>query len=223
MVSFGAADGVHVVFRVDDGSAVIPIVEGPQGVSGVFSADDNKIVTTFQGDNAAKVMDLDAGSIVGEVAVNEDSFPIIDVRPGHDELAVAPFNGATISRYRLDGTSLGEPLVLGDAAAPVLGLTYAKDGSMLATARSGGAVDLLNADTLEQAAPSFTVRGGRVGDMSFATDGAHLLVGSDDGSVRIYLISEGRIQATVAGIEGGVLVEFVDNNRFVRDDNDTKR
>lgn len=208
LVSFGAADGVHVV-RIDDGTQ-IAIAGGAQGYAGAFSGDDKKLIASFV-NPMIRIVDLATGTETGHVEViGEQS--VADSRPGHDEFVAGGFGDDTnLTRYRLDGTAIAAPVSIG---TKLFGVAYSRDGQLLVAVRSDGSVALLAPESLTPIAPGFSGRGSRIGDVSFTRDGKLVAVAGDDGSVRVATI-DGHVVATIGGLTGPLYIEFLNDERIL--------
>jgi WD40 repeat protein len=212
-VAFGAADGVRVV-EYDSGAAVGEPLGPTDGILGSFSADGSTIVTTSQGEPLARVFDVGTGQQLGAVTVN-GNFAMAEIRPGTDEMLVVPWGSEpTIRRYGLDGTPLGDPVMV-NGMRTFLGAGYSKDGKHILVYDNNATGQLLDPDTLAPVGTPFTVRGSRAGDASWSPDGARLALAADDGSIRIVRTEDGSVETTISGLTGGAFVEFLDDDRIL--------
>jgi WD40 repeat protein len=208
MVSYGAADGVHVV-RIDDG-AQIALIGGAPGFSGPFSGDDKKVLAVFE-NQVVRTFDLATGAEAGHVNVAGE-LPVADSRPGHDEFVAGGFSSDTnLARYRFDGTAIAAPVNVG---TPLFGASYSRDGHVLIAIRADNSVSFLDPESLTPIAPGFSGRGSRIGDVSFSRDGKLIAVAGDDGSIRVATI-DGGVVATIGGLTGSVYAEFLDDYRIL--------
>jgi WD40 repeat protein len=208
MLSYGAADGVHVV-RINDGTEIAAIGGAP-GFLGAFSENDKFVVALFE-DPVIRILDLLSGAEKGHVDVAGE-LPVADARPGHDEFVAGGFSGdPNLRRYRLDGTPIAPPVDLG---MPLFAVFYSRDGQVLFAVRGDGSVSLLDPELLTPIAPGFSGRGSRIVDASLSSDGNLVAVAGDDGSIRIATPS-GRVIATIGGLSGSVSIEFLDDHRII--------
>jgi class 3 adenylate cyclase/WD40 repeat protein len=211
LAAFGAADGVHVV-DVRTGRRVGTPRGGRFALGGAFSRDGKVLVTTSQ-EPGARISDVASGRQLGRINRGADPAPV-DVRPTAAELVLAPGGRPVLSRYRFDGTPLGSDVPVPGVTGIQL-LAYSPDGRHLAVVGEGGVLQVVDATTLAPVGRPVTARGSRIGDVTFTPSGGIVAAAADDGSVRVAETGTGKVIATIGGLSGLVLAEFLDEHRLL--------
>jgi class 3 adenylate cyclase/WD40 repeat protein len=210
-LAYGASDGVHVV---DPASGrQVGVFGGSGGFSGgAFNGTGTVLVTGVWSDPAAHVFDVASGREIGVVRRQES--PTFAVNPRQDEMVVGSAEGSAVRRYGFDGKPRGPQVELSQLGR-IWGAAYSRAGTRIAVSGLYGVVQIVDATTLDAKGVPITLRGSRPVDVSFSPSDRLVGLSADDGSVRVAETATGTVVATIAGLSGGALVEFLDENRVL--------
>ena len=82
---------------------------------------------------------------------------------------------------------VGSPIPAGDAIA----VAIAPDGSLLATGRRDGVIEIIDTVLRRAVGPSLRAHKGGIQSLAFAPDGRRLVSAGDDGRIRLWAVAEG--------------------------------
>ena len=174
-------------------------------------------VRTASGRHAAAVSDARFTPDGRSVITTGDDGDIIvwDVRgaaagerlSGHAGFVFSPMisrDGATLYTASLDGTvfiwdlagsrRLGRPLAVGAEGTGGAGMALSGDGAMIAVARGGGVVGLVDADSLQERRTVPVLPGDAVTRLGFVPGGHLLVVGGETGGLALLDADSGRMR-----------------------------
>ena len=210
--AYSGADGVHVL-DLATRRAVGPTF-GDTASRALITRDGSRVVWSSEVTGRAAVTDVATGRERTRIRLGTDPL-IIDLRPGDAELSVGGFTDRPVlRRYRLDGTPVG-PSIAYDTGGWITGLQYSPRGDRIVVTDNSGQSQLVDASSLKPVGRSMQVRGSRVTDVSFSPDGELVALAADDGSIRVHRTEDGSVRATLTGLTGNTLIEFLDEFRML--------
>jgi len=166
-------DGTVRIWRVADGKSLAKL-EHPMRVNGLAFTADGRQVATASGDGVLRMFAVSRGRERRRFRGHEAALMSVS---SVDGLGIV--TGSVDRTVRLWGAGV-EPL--GESAVGVRGVAYDPRGDLLAVARIDGAVELLDARTLDRR-ERWKVGSGPVRDVAFA--GGIVAAACDDGCARL--------------------------------------
>lgn len=171
---------------------------GHQGeVTALSLSADSKLLASASTDQTAKLWDAMNGSLI-RTFPREDS-PLFAVALTADGKRLATGGAERIVKLR--DTTNGEQISALNTNGRILSLAFTPDNATLAAGHSGAAIQLWDANSGQ---PRATLNGhaGAINALSFHFEGTWLASGSDDGSARLWKISDHTLAATLAALRG---------------------
>ena len=213
-----SADGSRVAFVGSDGVGVIDLASGDVVAEGL--GDSQSVVSlNREGTEAAvglvsepfvRVYDLASGAVTHEIEHELGTAVFV----ADDELAVMELGSPVLTTYDIAGDT-AEPTGTYDTGVAGGGIQPSPDGDLLIVGGLDGSAVLIDTVEFEPVTPIFRSRGSRTGDFFFSPDGALVGMSGDDGSATIIDTSDGTEVATMAGMTGSLVSEFLNDTSLV--------
>ena len=210
-------DGTRLAFTGGEGAGVVDTVTGQVVVEGVggepggpaLSPDGSRLALGLQGN--LTIFDTATGSVQYELDEPDASMAFLsDTR-----LAVQGLGQQFLNVYALAADGAATVEVTKEGLPPGGGMKLSPDGTTMITGGLQGTAVLLDGTTLEPRAPVIRVRGSRTGDFAFNPDGTFVALGSDDGSVLVVDVATGAEVASLTGLTGVMVSEFIGADELV--------
>ena len=207
-LAFGGSTGVGVI-DLDSGETLIEGV-GQAGAFGSLNPDGSLLAVGLVSEPRLLIVDVESGDTIAEIAAE---YAVAVFLPD-GRLAVAETGSSMLTIYEL--TDQGAVVASEkDTGIPGGGLTLSPDRTIVAFGGLEGSIVLLDTETFEPLVPAVRIRGSRVSDVAFSSDGASIALSSDDGSVTVVDTRSGREVETMIGMTGSLTTEFVSNDSLV--------
>lgn len=171
---------------------------GHQGeVTALSLSGDGKLLASASTDQTAKLWDTANGAVVRTFG-REDG-PLFAIALTTDGKRCATAGASRVVKIR-DAVS-GEPLLNLNADGRILTLAFTPDGNTLAAGQASGAIQLWDANS-GQSRARLIGHTGAVNALTFYSEAGWLVSGSDDGSTRLWQLSNYNLAATLAALRG---------------------
>lgn len=214
LVAVAETDGTLRLYDRASGEAEASWAASGERLRAVQFDHSGERLVTGGDEGVARIWDVDSGEQVGASLQHDDAVTGVAFDPSGERLATASFDGTA----RVWDLASGEanPVASGDY---ITAIDWSADGALIAAATQRfrtHAVHVVDAETREQVTPPFENPGGVV-SLAFDPAGDRLVVGSGEGTVRIYDAHTGEEQVVLSGQIGAVnSAEFsLDGSRVI--------